>query len=359
MAKNLSERQNTMLGMTAAFVEAIILQPTLYWKNARARGLPFTLSPATIYRGTGASILNEMQMMGCQFFLTSSLQKHVFAGVGPSEEYLSAGVGGMLSAFISSPIELVMIQQQVYGQSFPRTVLSIARNNGVFSRTGLLRGLGPTICRDGIYVCGMLGITPVVDGYLQREHGCSPAASSFYASMIGGVCATIPSQPFDVVRKTDARCYFIGRARRDPLVPLSVPSPTFSLTPLCFPAGEDGATRRPRAGAAARERRAHARHGAHRIAARRRARAIGGRARMAHGEHLRDHLRGQRMPRPPLSLLRHPVTWDMCDPAQRLEASVTCTCTWCRMKNTYCVVLKLFKVLHEPALFEKTHRERK
>ena len=200
MARNLSERQNTMLGTTAAFIEAVILQPTLYWKNARARGLPFTINPATIYRGTGASILNEMQMMGMQFFLTSALQKNVFAGIGRSEEFLSAGVGGMLSAFISSPIELVMIQQQVYGQSFSRTVLSIARNNGVFSRTGLLRGLGPTIGRDGIYVFGMLGITPVVEEYLQREHACSPAVSSFYASMVGGVCATIPSQPFDVVK---------------------------------------------------------------------------------------------------------------------------------------------------------------
>ena len=32
--QNLSEIENTTLGASAAFVEAILLQPTIYWKNA-------------------------------------------------------------------------------------------------------------------------------------------------------------------------------------------------------------------------------------------------------------------------------------------------------------------------------------
>ena len=32
--QNLSEIENTSLGASAAFVEAILLQPTIYWKNA-------------------------------------------------------------------------------------------------------------------------------------------------------------------------------------------------------------------------------------------------------------------------------------------------------------------------------------
>ena len=75
MSGSLTDGENFSLGVFAAFVEAVCLQPTLYWKNARAQGLPFTLNPKIIYRGTAASVLNEMQMMGMQFGCTGALQR--------------------------------------------------------------------------------------------------------------------------------------------------------------------------------------------------------------------------------------------------------------------------------------------
>ena len=214
MSRELSERQNTMLGVCAAFVESIILQPTLYFKNAAARGLPFTLNPAVFYRGTGASIINECQMMAVQFGITSALQKqfaqtHSFNSFeinlpqsisSEGRDFLSAALGGMLSAFFSSPVELVMIQQQIYGKSVVRTILSITQTNGVFSRSGLMRGVLPTVCRDGIYVTGMLGVTPMLQNILMRDHGYSSGTAGFYASMVGGVVASLPSHPFDLVK---------------------------------------------------------------------------------------------------------------------------------------------------------------
>ena len=64
MSHELTDMENIGVGVGAAFIEAVLLQPTLYWKNARAQGLPFTLNPRIMYRGTFTSILNEMQMMG-------------------------------------------------------------------------------------------------------------------------------------------------------------------------------------------------------------------------------------------------------------------------------------------------------
>ena len=75
MSGSLTDSENFSLGVFAAFIEAICLQPTLYWKNARAQGLPFTLNPRIIYRGTAASVLNEMQMMGMQFGCTGALHR--------------------------------------------------------------------------------------------------------------------------------------------------------------------------------------------------------------------------------------------------------------------------------------------
>ena len=36
MASGLSERENLQLGGTAALIEGILLQPTMYWKNAKS-----------------------------------------------------------------------------------------------------------------------------------------------------------------------------------------------------------------------------------------------------------------------------------------------------------------------------------
>ena len=206
MSKDLTERQNILLGVCAALAESIILQPTLYFKNAKARGLPFTLNPAIVYRGTGASIINECQMMAVQFGMTSAIQKFVCANnrifqfSSTLSECLSAMIGGMLSAFLASPVELVMIQQQIYGKSIVRTVSSIAATNGVFSKRGLMRGLLPTIFRDGIYVTGLLGVTPRLQEHLMTEHHYSASTAGFYASMVGGIAAALPSHPFDLVK---------------------------------------------------------------------------------------------------------------------------------------------------------------
>jgi len=71
----MSDSENVATGIGAALFESLLLQPTLYWKNARAQGLPFTISPSLVYRGTSTSIVNEMQMMGVQFGLTGALQR--------------------------------------------------------------------------------------------------------------------------------------------------------------------------------------------------------------------------------------------------------------------------------------------
>jgi solute carrier family 25 (mitochondrial carnitine/acylcarnitine transporter), member 20/29 len=183
------------------------LQPTLYWKNAKARGLPFTVNPLTVYRGTTASIFNEMQMMALQFGLTGFFQKVFKAHEGSDapisqdlQDVLSASCGGVISAFFASPVELVMVQQQMYGGSVLSTVKSIVVQNGVFARSGLMRGLLPTVGRDSIYTVGMLGVVPVLQEHMMKDAGISVTAAGFYASILGGTWAALCTHPFDVVK---------------------------------------------------------------------------------------------------------------------------------------------------------------
>ena len=175
----------------------------MYWKNAAAQSLPFTLNPRLLYRGTGASIANEMQMMVLQFGLTRVFQR--LLGHSSEEEYTpiellgTSTMGGLTAALATSPIELIMIQQQLHGRSLPSTAFSIVAGFGAGSR-GLYRGLGATMMRDGIYVGGLLGITPVMQSYLMNTHNLGSRQASFGASILGGIICSALSHPADILK---------------------------------------------------------------------------------------------------------------------------------------------------------------
>jgi hypothetical protein len=162
--------QDVGIGIFAAFIEGIILQPTLYWKNASAQGLPFTTDPRVVYRGTSTSIFNECAMMGLQFGMTSAITKHLDekadSGKTDTDFILLASAigGGGGAAFIATPLELLMIQQQKYGGSVGSTLkrLHVTSNPSI-----LFRGLSQSLCRDCIYVGAMLGLTPVLKRHFE------------------------------------------------------------------------------------------------------------------------------------------------------------------------------------------------
>ena len=148
--EDLSEPENAGLGVFTAVVETSLLQPTLYWKNARQQRLPITLDPRIVYRGIGASLVNEAGQMALQFSLSGRLKELL-------SDVPAAALGGLLAAAFASPVELVMIQQQRFGGSLLSTPLKIVQSHGIFG-AGLFRGLGRAALRDAIYVGGMLGV---------------------------------------------------------------------------------------------------------------------------------------------------------------------------------------------------------
>lgn len=201
----LDERENVLLGVSVAVIEGLLLQPTLYWKNARAQGLPLTLSPRILYRGIGASLTNEAGQMSIQFGVTGLLKALIQDGSGGtdvSSQWLSIGAaagGGMVAAVFATPVELVMIQQQRFGGGVAATPLRVMRRFGPGS-AGLFRGLGPAVSRDAVYVGGMLGVTPMVQEQLERKHGQSSEVASLIASAVGGVAGGMLSHPFDTIK---------------------------------------------------------------------------------------------------------------------------------------------------------------
>jgi hypothetical protein len=172
-----------------------------------------------VYRGTGASIFNECQMMGIQFVLTGQFHgfiidmiqndqhilhqlpfmKSLLNSFKNREELLSSALGGCVSACFTSPVELIMIQQQIHGGSLLTVPRNIFHQYGILHK-GLMRAVSLTAMRDTIYVTGMLGVTPIVQQYLQTHFQYNRETASFQASMIGGIFAAIPSHPFDLMK---------------------------------------------------------------------------------------------------------------------------------------------------------------
>lgn len=115
------------------------------------------------------------------------------------EELLSAALGGAFAALFASPVELIMIQQQIFGGRFIDTPRRIVRDYGLFQR-GIWRAVSVAALRDTIYVCGMLGVTPLAQHYLVTKHQVDTTSATLYASFLGGLVAALPSHPFDVVK---------------------------------------------------------------------------------------------------------------------------------------------------------------
>lgn len=200
MSDQLSEGENTLLGGFAAVIETALLQPTMYAKNARQQNIPLTLDPRVYYRGIGPALASEMGQLSLQFGATSALKRTVF-GNSPTGELGAASSAGALVALVASPCELLMIQQQRFGGGMLSTPARIVRSHGPMV---MMRGLGPAMARDAIYVGSMLGATPVIHRSLEDLTGGGSSSANILAvvgaSMLGGTFGAVMSHPFDTVK---------------------------------------------------------------------------------------------------------------------------------------------------------------
>ncbi|EDQ89869.1 uncharacterized protein MONBRDRAFT_7863 [Monosiga brevicollis MX1] len=195
-----SAGQDLVLGVAAGAAEVCLMQPTLYLKNASQQGLPFTMDPRYLYRGLGASVLDMAVLTGLQFPLTKIMSSIVTGGASRkltgSEMVASGFLGGLVSGVVCTPMELVMIQQQRFGQSLLTTPVTIVQRYGL---GGLMRGLAPSCLREGIFVAGYLGLGPALSRHFE-DTGHTRNQAKIYSAVIAGVVSATLSHPIDTVK---------------------------------------------------------------------------------------------------------------------------------------------------------------
>lgn len=201
MSTKLNEFENATVGMVAGAIEVATLQPLNYFKNMIQQGVKPSLSPLVWYRGVGANIVNMGSCTMIQFSVGGAAKKAILGSeTRPLKAYEEMGAGvfaGVMSAFVGSPLELVMIQQQRKGGSTLSAIGNIANPSTIG------RGFIGAAVREGLWTCGYLSIPPIIRRNLRESYPTtfdSDTKARVPASLLGGFFACYLTHPFDTVK---------------------------------------------------------------------------------------------------------------------------------------------------------------
>lgn len=197
----LTPLQNMSLGILAGAASKVVNYPLIFFKNSTQQGLPLSINPRVVYRGLPMGMINMGGTTGTQFVLCGMFQKLLSGGdstqMTPQKEVLAALLGGAVSGIPNSMYELIMIQQQRFGGNMIGTGVKVYGKYGV---GGLLRGLSPTIGREGFFTMAMLGTVPVLHTYLREGYEINDNVALGVASLTGSLSACVFTQPFDTIK---------------------------------------------------------------------------------------------------------------------------------------------------------------
>jgi len=197
MSANLNEVQNALVGATVGMIEVLMLQPFNYAKNMVQQGEPIALNVVSWYRGVGPNCINMGSCTMIQFAAGGSFKNMFGKDITPIQE-MACGIGaGTLSAFVGSPLELIMIQQQRKGNSTIQAIKSVA------TPSLILRGFEGMAVREALWCCGYLSIPPIIKRELRARYPDTFPTDNkarVPAALLGGLFACYLTQPFDTMK---------------------------------------------------------------------------------------------------------------------------------------------------------------
>lgn len=199
--QRLTPVQNLALGLAAGMGTKAMNYPLLNWKNTVQQGLPVSMNPAVVYRGLPMAMMNLGGTTALQFFATGIFQKWLSGGsrekLSKQTEAGAALLGGLFSGIPCSFYELTMIQQQRFGGSIVGTPVRIFKQ---FGAATLLRGTTMTMGREGLYLCAMLGFTPIIQRELIETYNMEKSIALGLGSIATAFISATLSHPMDTIK---------------------------------------------------------------------------------------------------------------------------------------------------------------
>ena len=209
-APALSALEDLLVGGGAGAIAITLGMPLLTRKFCLQGGIPLPTTLPGWYRGvlvqaSSAAPLAAFQMLanGCMMRLISGcspLSPTPKRALTKPETLAAALSAGVLSALLYTPVDLMTITQQRLGQGLPGAFGHILREHGP---AGLVRGAVATSFREGIFVMGMFGLTPIFSTQILAMLSGDPrlkVVSQLVASFLSGTLATFATHPMDTAK---------------------------------------------------------------------------------------------------------------------------------------------------------------
>ncbi|KAG0575421.1 hypothetical protein KC19_5G002800 [Ceratodon purpureus] len=203
--RTLTALESSVVGAISGMIEVFIQQPSVNIKNAVQDKQPVVWNPRILYRGVIVNAASMAPISAIQFGVNTALEERM---TGPLTTMDRTGIGlaaGAVSAVVSSPSEVIMIQQQKTGLSILSQVRYLCHHHGWLS---LGRGFIPCLVREAVYTATYLGVNPILHEEVMKvscegsKSGMklTPTWALVLASCISGTTATVITQPIDTIK---------------------------------------------------------------------------------------------------------------------------------------------------------------
>jgi hypothetical protein len=194
--KNLSIKENYAIGATTGLTEVLVTHPLWVIKTKIQQNKSWLMQPSAYYRGVGTNALGFVPTTAIQLGAKEWLESFFFNHKASSGQQISAAfISGMLSSFISCPVEMMMtLQQNDNVKKFNLTHLLKTKGISV-----LFHGQVATTFKEGGFSVCAFALPPIVKPVL-TSHGLNEVSSNIISGMVSGIIATIITHPLDSIK---------------------------------------------------------------------------------------------------------------------------------------------------------------
>jgi len=188
-------------GSAGGIAETIAGTALNYVKNRMQQGeslRTMNLDPRVMYRGFVVNAGSMAPITAIQVAATGIAQSKLKVGgeLSPAAQIGAGTFGGAVSALVSGPAELFILHKQNSGGSARETYQKITAKKGV---RNVWRGLAPTMCRDGGFTAGYMGLMPVAKKAI-AEKVPNDSIATLLAGIAAGLSVAIVTHPFDGIK---------------------------------------------------------------------------------------------------------------------------------------------------------------
>lgn len=198
--KKLSTIENYTIGALTGLAEVLVTNPFFVVKTKIQQNKSWLLTPTAYYKGATANALGFMPITAIQVGVNQWIQSRVFNNHPTYMQQIGAAfTAGVLSSFISCPVEMIMTLQNDNPKYRVATLLnSQLKTKGISS---FFTGQFATSLREGGFSIFFLAAPPVIKSKL-KSHGLDDTSSSILAGVSSGMAATLVTQPVDTIKTT-------------------------------------------------------------------------------------------------------------------------------------------------------------